>query len=86
MTKNDLMKLLEPYGPDETVVFVTFEDGVTVHEEVEVAKSHATTKTAPDGRVFMPVAIYLAGPGFQGKVGVLGGTPSPEEGGLGGLS
>ncbi len=72
MTKNDLLKLLDPYGPGEQVVFVTFDAGIVVHEEVEVAKDHGTTRTASDGSVFMPVAIYLVDDGKRGRGGVLG--------------
>jgi hypothetical protein len=72
MTKADLLKLLEPYDPGEEVVFVTFDDGVVVHDEVEVAKDHSTTRTAPDGTKHMPVAIYLVDPGSQGRPGVMG--------------
>ncbi len=72
MTKHDLLHLLEPYAPEEQVVFVTFEGGVTVYEHVEVAKDHCTTRVAPDGGVFMPVAIYLSGHGTRGTVGVQG--------------
>lgn len=75
MTKNDLLKLLEPYGGDEQIVFITFDDGITVHENAEVAKDHATTRTGPDGGVFMPVAIYLIDVGQHGKAGVLGLNP-----------
>lgn len=75
MTKSDLLKLLEPYGPHEQIVFVTFADGVVVHEEIEVAKGHATTRTAPDGAVFMPVAIYLVDEGQGGKAAVMGMDP-----------
>mgnify|MGYP003473466803 CR=1 FL=1 len=47
MTKSELINLLAPYGDDEHVVFVTFEDGITVYERVEVARSHATTVRSP---------------------------------------
>lgn len=76
MTKGDLLNLLAPYGLAEQVVFVTFEDGITVHEEVEVAKNHSTTRTAPSGEVYMPVAIYLVDFGKQGRAGVIGLAPS----------
>lgn len=74
-TKGDLLKLLEPYGPDEQVVFVTFADGVTVYEQVEVAKDHCTKRRGPDGGLSMPVAIYLVDEGQRGKPGVMGLKP-----------
>jgi hypothetical protein len=83
MTKRQLIELLEPYGDDERVVFVCFDDGIVVHEKVEVAKSHATTRRLPGGSVDMPVAVYLVDPGHEGQ-GVLppGATPPerPEDG------
>ena len=75
MTKADLLKLLEPYGAGEQVVFVVFDGGITVYEEVEVAKAHTTKRVAPDGAVFMPVAIYLVDDGRPGTPGVIGGVP-----------
>ena len=75
MTKADLLKLLEPYGVEDQVVFVTFAGGITVHEHAEVAKDHCTTRTAPGGAVFMPVAIYLVDEAHRGRPGVIGGWP-----------
>lgn len=72
LTKADLLRLLEPYGPGEEVVFVTFEDGITVHEEVSVAKDHCTHRVNPDGSISMPVAIYLVDDGKRGEPGVMG--------------
>ena len=71
MTKRELVALLDPYGPDEEVVFVSFDDGITVHHEVEVAKDHCTTRHMPDGTVHMPVAIYLVDDGQPGRGGVM---------------
>ena len=74
MTIEDLLKLLEPYGPKDQVVFVTFEKGIIVHEEIEVAKGHTSTCRVSDG-LSMPVAIYLVDEGHRGKGGVQGGDP-----------
>jgi hypothetical protein len=72
VTKSELINLLAPYGDDEPVVFVTFEDGITVYERVEVARSHATTRVGTDGRRDMPVAIYLVGDAHKGRPHVPG--------------
>jgi len=74
VTKRELLALLEPYGPDEDVVFVTFEDGIVVHETCTVAKDHCTHRTGPGGSIHMPVAIYLVGEGVPGTPGVLGAS------------
>jgi hypothetical protein len=88
MTKEELLKLLEPYGLQDQVVFVTFEDGIIVYEEAEVAKGHGTKWVAADGSVSMPVAIYLVDEGRPGKPRVMGmnpgdilpgGWPEPEQ-------
>lgn len=88
VTKADLLKLLEPYSLNEQIVFVTIEDGIVVHERIEVAKDHCTTRTAPDGSVSMPIAIYLIDEGTPGRASVMGldskdilpeGWPKPTE-------
>lgn len=77
MTKADLLRLLEPYGLDEPIVFVCFDDGIVVHEEVTVTKDHCTARLLPDGGIVMPVAIYLSGEGRQGQGGAMGQTSPP---------
>jgi hypothetical protein len=75
ITKGDLLRLLEPYAIDEQIVFVAFDDGIVVHEHIDVAKDHSTTRTGADGRVSMPVAIYLVDDGQPGQGGMLGVAP-----------
>jgi hypothetical protein len=64
-------------------VFVTFEDGITVYEEVTVAKDHCTHRVDREGGIHMPVAIYLSGERRRGTGGVQGMDPRdilPPEG------
>jgi hypothetical protein len=75
VTKRDLLRLFEPYAPDEPIVFVAFDDGIVVHERIEVAKDHCTTYTASDGSVSMPIAIYLVDDGKRGRGSVMGLDP-----------
>lgn len=75
MTKAELLTMLDPYAPDEPIVFVTFQGGIFVHAEVEVSKGHGTTVTAPNGTVSMPVAIYLVDEGQRGEGRVMGMDP-----------
>jgi len=78
-TKRDLLRLLEPYGLDEQIVFVAFDDDIVVHERIEVAKNHCTTSTGPDGSVSMPVAIYLVDDGTPGRASIMGAPPEPPD-------
>lgn len=77
-TKRTLIDLLAPYLNDEPVVFVTFDDGIVVHEEIEVVKGHATTRRGADGRIEMPVAVYLVDDGQQGRATLPKGVALPD--------
>jgi hypothetical protein len=78
VTKSELINLLAPYGDDESLVFVTFADGISVYEQAEVAKGHGTTKANPDGGIDMPVAIYLVDPGQRGQARPPRGAELPK--------